>query len=170
MPFNQQQSFPCELTLRKTAKGIRLLRYPVKEIECLYTKPFTLKDYTLRPGENPLSGISANLFDIAMEIEPGHATEFGVRLHETAIAYADGQISCLGRTAGVSPIDGVLALRILVDRTSIETFANHGEISMTSCFLPKNTDTCLDLYAKGGDAQIRSLRVTELKSSWSGHE
>jgi fructan beta-fructosidase len=170
MPFNQQQSFPCELTLRMTAKGIRLFRYPVKEIESLYSKPFKLQDYTLKPGDNPLSEISGDLFDIEMEIEPGDATEFGIRLHETAVTYAEGKVASLGATADVSPIGGLLALRILVDRTSIETFANRGEISMTSCFLPKNINTGLELYAKGGEVKIRSLRVTKLQSSWSSHE
>ena len=33
MPFNQQLSFPCELTLRSTPRGPRLFKWPVKEIE-----------------------------------------------------------------------------------------------------------------------------------------
>ena len=32
MPFNQQMSFPCVLTLRTTDEGIRLYREPVAEI------------------------------------------------------------------------------------------------------------------------------------------
>ena len=31
MPFNQQMSFPCELSLRSTPGGIWLGRQPVKE-------------------------------------------------------------------------------------------------------------------------------------------
>ncbi len=38
MPFNQQMSFPCELTLRKTEDGLRMYRWPVKEISNLYEK------------------------------------------------------------------------------------------------------------------------------------
>ena len=170
MPFNQQQSFPCQLALRTTSKGVRLFRYPVKEIESLYSESLKLKDYTLKPGDNPLSEMSGDLFDIEIDFEPGDAAEFGIRLHETAVTYAEGTVTSLGATANVSPIAGLLALRILVDRTSIETFANRGAVSMTSCFLPKNINTGLEVYAKGGDAKIRSLRVTKLQSSWCSYE
>jgi sucrose-6-phosphate hydrolase SacC (GH32 family) len=167
MPFNQQQSFPCELTLRTTAKGIRLCRSPVREIERLYGETFTLKDKTLKPGENPLSKISGELFDIEMEIEPGDVAEFGLRLHAAGVTWAGGKVSALDCTAEAAAIDGVVHLRILVDRTSIETFANHGALSMTSCFLPKEQTTGIELYAKDGDVNIHSLRVTKLKSCWT---
>jgi len=166
MPFNQQMSFPCRLTLRKTGKGIRLFRYPIKEIETLHDKQFKLAGHTLRPGENPLAEVTGDLFDIDMEVEPG-AAEFGIRLHGQTIAYAGGKVSCLGRTAGVSPAGGKLALRILVDRASIEVYANGGEVSLTSFFLPKEKETGLELYAKGGSVRVRSLTVTKLKSAWA---
>ncbi|RYD36254.1 MAG: glycoside hydrolase family 32 protein, partial [Verrucomicrobiaceae bacterium] len=38
MPFNQQVSFPCELTLRKTSAGILLFRQPIAEISKLHDK------------------------------------------------------------------------------------------------------------------------------------
>jgi sucrose-6-phosphate hydrolase SacC (GH32 family) len=171
MPFNQQMSFPCELTLRTTDKGVRLFRYPIREIETLHDWTTISAGQTL-PGENPLADVSEDLFDIdleveGMEVEPGGA-EFGIRLHGQTIAYAGGKVSCLGRTAGVSPADGRIALRILVDRASIEVFANGGEVSLTSFFLPKEKDTGLELYAKGGDVRVRSLTVTRLKSAWAG--
>ena len=132
----------------------------------LHGESFTLKDHTLEPGDNPLPPISHDLFDIEMQFEPGSATEFGIRLHETAVKVSGGKVWSLGGAAPVSLIDGCVTLRILVDRTSIETFANHGEVSMTSCFLPKQEDTGLELYTKDGNVVIRSLRVTKLKSAW----
>ena len=53
-----------------------------------------------------------------------------------------------------------------MDRTSIETFVNRGQVALPCCYLPKNLNTVLDLYAKGGNVKIRSLRVTKLKSCW----
>jgi sucrose-6-phosphate hydrolase SacC (GH32 family) len=167
MPFNQQMSFPCVLTLRTVKKSLRLFRYPVKEIETLHAERFELADKVLKPGENPLASISGDLFDIRMEVEPGSAAAFGLRLHDQAVVYEGGRISCLGRAATVSPVDGRLRLRVLVDRTSLEVFANDGEVSMTSWFLPKTKDTGLELYAKGGSVRIHSLRVAKLKSAWA---
>ncbi|MDP6544989.1 MAG: glycoside hydrolase family 32 protein [Phycisphaerae bacterium] len=166
MPFNQQMSFPCELSLRTLPEGLRLCRYPIKQIESLHAEKFELAGKVLKPGDNPLSKISGDLFDIEMEIEPGKATEFGLRLHKTAIAYARGKVSCLGASGAVRLIKGKLKLRILIDRTSIEVFANDGELSMSSCFLPKELKTPLELYAKGGEVAIKSLKVRKLKSAW----
>ena len=170
MPFNQQMSFPCQLELRTLSDGIRLCRTPVKEIENLYTEHFTLKDKPLKLDENLLAGISGDLFDIEMEIVPGQADEFGLRLHDRAITYAAGKVSCLGRSAPLSPVDGTVTLRILVDRTSLEVFGNNGEISLTSCFLPKNLETKLELYAMGANAHIKSLKVRKLRSAWKKKE
>src|SRR5207302_5154989 len=37
MPFNQQMTVPCELTLRRTGDGIRLFAIPVRELDTLHT-------------------------------------------------------------------------------------------------------------------------------------
>ncbi|MDP6637390.1 MAG: glycoside hydrolase family 32 protein [Phycisphaerae bacterium] len=167
MPFNQQMSFPCELTLRKLPAGLRLCRYPVKQIESLYAEKFQLADTVLKPGgANPLAKISGDLFDIEMEIVPAKAGEFGLRLHSTAVTHINGRVNCLKAGGAVRLIDGKLKLRILVDRTSIEVFANDGELSMSSCFLPDKQETPLELYAKSGDVAIKSLKVRKLKSAW----
>ena len=61
MPFNQQMSFPCELTLRTTSAGIRLFRQPVKELENIHQTKHSWNDQPLKPGENLLSGIAGDL-------------------------------------------------------------------------------------------------------------
>ncbi len=38
MPFTQQMTFPCELTLRTTAEGVRIVRWPIEVIKDLYEK------------------------------------------------------------------------------------------------------------------------------------
>jgi len=57
-------------------------------------------------------------------------------------------------------------LRILLDRTSLEVFANDGEVSMTSCLLPAKQNTPLELYAKGAEVRVESLTVHKLRSTW----
>ncbi len=167
MPFNQQMSFPCVLELRNLSDGIRLCRMPVKEIENLYEEIFTYEDKVLEEaGVNLLTGISGDLFDIEIIIEPGTTNEFGFRLYDQTIKYSAQNVFCLGKSAPLSPSGGIVKLRILVDRTSIEVFGNDGEISMTSCFLPNDSETGLELYARGPNAWIRSLTVRKLRSSW----
>ncbi len=171
MPFNQQMSFPCELSLRTGPKGILLYRYPVRAIRKLHKEEERIElTGTVAPGENPLAKVRGELFDIRMELEPGGAAECGLRLFGQSITYAKGRLSCLGASADVAPVEGVLKLRILVDRASIEVFANDGEASLTSWFLPKQLETGLELFAKGGNVRVRSLVVAKLRSAWEKGE
>jgi len=168
MPFNQQMSFPCELTLRTTPEGIRLYCQPVREIETIRQKEHTWNEQKLSPSENLLSGISGDLFDIRAEIALGNATEVGLTVRGEKIQYnvVEQQLSCLGKSARLEPLQNNIQLQILVDRTSIEIFGNEGRVSMSSCFLPDLENKSLNLYASGGEATVISMRVYELCSAW----
>lgn len=168
MPFNQQMSFPRVLTLRTTPDGVRLCMMPVKEIEALRTRKHAYCDVALGPGENPLAALEGELWDIEAEIEPGQASEVALMVRGEAVRYdaKNKTLSCLGRSAQLAPQDGRVRIRVLVDRTSIEVFANDGLVTMCSCFLPDLADRSLGLEAKEGKATVRSLMVHELKSAW----
>jgi len=167
MPFNQQMSFPCELTLRTTPEGIRLFREPVRELQSLRGKAHEWHDVDLTAGVDPLAGLTGDLFEIQAELEPGPDAEvtFTIRGQKVTYSASRGIIAALGKEAPVSLEGGRLQLQILVDRTSIEAFVNHGRVVLSSCFLPGATDQGLSLSA-GGDATARSLRVYELKPAW----
>ncbi len=164
MPFNQQMSFPAELTLHATPDGPRLFRMPVAEIAKLRAKTHTWTDLTVS-DEKPLDGLAGDLFEVSADIDVGTAAEVGlvVRGEPITCSVKNHTLTALG-TAPLNLVDGRLTLRVLVDRTSIETFANSGRVSLTSCFLP--TQEGIALFARGGTAKVKSLEVTELKSAW----
>jgi levanase/fructan beta-fructosidase len=170
MPFNQQITFPCELTLRTFPEGIRMCRYPVSEIEKLQTSDFVLNNRTLAPGENPLAGIKGELFDIAAEVDLSKSDcdeiVFNVRGNIVKYNLRDKQLDSCGTCAELLPRSGMLQLRILVDRMSVESFGNHGEISMTNIAQAHDTEPALSLHTIGGDVVIKSLAVHELSSIW----
>lgn len=166
MPFNQQMSFPCELNLRTTIEGVRLCRWPVKEIESLYAETVALKDAALKPGENPLKDVAGELFDIQLGIEPRTATEFGLRVHGKSVAWSDGRLSCMGGAAALPAAGGRVNVRVLVDRTTIEVYGGRGEVSISSCVVPDDPlSAALELYAAGGEARILEATVRRLRSS-----
>lgn len=169
MPFNQQLSFPCDLTLRSFPEGLRICRLPAKEIAGLYQKKHAWKDEVVRPGENLLKGVSGDLFDIQVQVDLAGARTFGVTCRGEAVTYSaeKGTLACLGREAKVDAAGGRLALRILVDRTSMEVFADDGKVSMSSCFLPDPEKPGLELSSDGGSPKILSMTVYELKSAWA---
>ena len=168
MPFNQQMLFPVELTLRTTDEGIRMFAEPVREIEKIHGKRHAWKAETLEPGRNLLSGIEGELFHIVAEFEIGDAGEFGFVIRGTPVAYnvEKQEISCNANNAKLVPADGKIRLEILVDRTSIEIFGNHGRVYMPiGVILPEDNKT-LETFTKDGSTKIDSLEVYELRSAW----
>ena len=163
MPFNQQLTFPCDLKLHAQAGGLRIFRKPAPEIERLHSQEHTWKDLSLAPGAAKPIEVSGDLFHILAQVElpPGSALTF--RLRGASVTVTDRSVACLSKPAPVA--SGVKTLEILVDRTSIETFANDGETSVSACFLP--SENRLAVECAQGPVTIRSLTVYELKSMYS---
>ncbi len=173
MPFNQQISFPCELTLRTFPEGVRMCRYPVREIEKLHAVEFAVKDRILTPEENPLSRISGRAFDILAEVDLSRSDcaemVFTVCGNQVKYNVSDRQLDSCGSVVELKPRSGLLQLRILVDRMSVETFGNLGEISMTNVTnvaCAQDAKPTLSLQVFGGNGFITSLSVHELNSIW----
>src|SRR5581483_911868 len=64
MPFHQEISFPCELTLHATPQGLRLFRQPVKELAALRRAPDVWRNRTIRAGETLALEPSGELFEV----------------------------------------------------------------------------------------------------------
>ena len=142
MPFNQQMSFPCELTLHTTPEGIRLFRRPVREIEKLEASKHSWGNRALKPGENLPYAMSGELIELRAEIKLGTATEFGFTVRGEKVAYdvAKSELVCLDKAAPLAVDEEIITLQVLLDRTSIEVFGNDGQVSLQTCFLADQAD------------------------------
>ena len=89
--------------------------------------------------ENLLEGIHTDLLEIRAEIAPGDAREVIFSIRGEAVRYEQKsrRLSCGGSSARVPQGEDTVRLHLLVDRTSIEVFADDGAVSMSSCFLPQ---------------------------------
>ncbi len=159
MPFNQQMSFPCELRLRKFSDGLRVCRTPVREIASLRGREHRWRNLRVKPGANPLAELRGDLFEIEAEME-AQDIEFTIR--GQALRIAAGKISCLGTTADLGPVQGRLSLQVLIDRSSVEVFANQGRVSLSNCFLPQPENKSLAVSSPTA-ARLASLTVRELR-------
>jgi len=100
---------------------------------------------------------------ILAEVEIPDGSSLNFRIRGTPVTLTNQAVACKSDPA---PVTGhVKTVEILVDRTSIETFVNEGEVSLSACFLPAGDR--LELASDQGPARIRSLRVFEIKSMWS---
>ena len=167
MPFNQQMSFPSELTLHRTAAGLRLYRLPVAQLDSLHAAHLAFSGL-LKAGENPLAQLAGDLFDLRVEIAPPAKGEIKLSLRGTDLVYdaARNELRLLGKKATVAPIDGIVKLQVLLDRSSIEVFANDGAVTMSSCFIPSRQKGVPPLVLSGPGAKVKSLDIWNLKSCW----
>jgi fructan beta-fructosidase len=168
MPFNQCMFFPTELTLRTTPDGVRLCANPVPAIESLRRKTHRIAPGAYDIRSNPLAGIEGELLDIVAELPIGDVDAISFNLRGVAVVYNHrrGLLSCDGWAAPLRPVQGLLRLRILVDRTTVEVFANDGQVYLPTAACPVPGDRSLSLRARRSDLVVKHLEIHELESAW----
>ncbi len=164
MRFNQMMTFPSELTLRTTNEGVRLFIEPVDEINLLHRKKHKWDNIEIS-GENKdlLSGIQAELLHIKAEFEIKTANRFGITVNGHTISYDMNH----NRLNGVflSPDDNRIYLEILIDRNSVEIYANHGRLYLASANNSVENQKQIVLFSQG-KTLLNNLEIYELKSIW----
>lgn len=172
MPFNQQMGIPFELKLRTIPSvGLRLTKLPVREVERLRHGQKELANRVLSPGDNALAGITGDAFDIEAELEPDTAMEISLTAQGQRLVWSQGRLS-IGDASITAPLNReVLKLRVVIDRTSLEAYANDGAASMTVAFVPPAREAVvLSLECKGGHAKIITLRLWQMHSIWQADD
>jgi fructan beta-fructosidase len=190
-PWRSAMSVPRELLLRNARDGWRLLQSPARELEKLRGKRHRLGRSSLVEAGDWLKGRSftSELLDVEAEFAvPPHTAPFGfiisnrageetrLRLDPAAGRLSldrtrSGRIDFSGTFSGVhhAPValrDGRVSLRILLDTSSIEVFANGGEAVLTDLILPTGNGHALGMFTEGAGPRVTNLRVHELKSAW----
>lgn len=189
-PWRSAQSIPRSVQVRAIDGTPRLVQRPVKELRQLREDPVSLNEQTLQAGITPLGddGLSGRTLELVAEFEPGTAETVGlnVRVGEderTRIGY-DAQAGAVfvdRADAGVddfhdafaardeAPLplrDGRVKLHVLVDRSSVEVFANDGARVLTHRIFPDASSDGVELFAEGGTAQLTRLDAWSLRSIW----
>ena len=173
--LNSLITFPIELTLRRTACGLRLHQNPVAELESLRTGTMSVPDGTMVSDDAPLSVRPAGrLLDIELELTPSGAGALTleilgkqIRLDLQAMelqfheALEDNDVR-----APLVPVDGRLDLRLLVDTIFLEIFSARGRYyTPVRCAFPQAAGA-VHLRTTGGAVRVERLRIHELRSIW----
>lgn len=180
-------TIPRELSLVSTpGGGLTLAQLPVREL-CGLRDGCLVRlegDVSVADASSEVEGLSADSLDIVVELHPMSAREVGLcvlvgRDERTVVGYdAERGALFVDRTrsgdvsfhpafaercfAPVALDDGLLRLRILVDRSSVEVFAQEGRTVISSGVFPSPASRGLGLYAEGGAPRIRLLEVHRL--------
>lgn len=169
MPFNQCLSVPMELSLRSTPDGWRLGWLPVPELNALRRGSRVVPAGPLHPGQNPLQDFHGPSLDMEIEIEPGEARWIVFGCNGTSLTYdvRTAELICRGVKVPVR-LDGKgrLGLRLLLDRTSLEVFAENGLVYFPTALTFSSVPEPPALTAVGGTALIHRLVLHEMASAW----
>jgi fructan beta-fructosidase len=168
MPFNQQMTVPCQLTLRSSGKGVRMFAQPVKELEGLRGLKTGYYDRTVQAGQEKLAEFSAELLDLDASFQVGKAHQFGLVVRGVPVSYdvKKQTITCHTCSARLKAHEGKVQVRVLVDRGSVEVFANDGAAALSVGVVPGAKDRSVQLFSRDGTTSLRSLEVHELRSAW----
>ncbi|MFC0559215.1 glycoside hydrolase family 32 protein [Halalkalibacter alkalisediminis] len=189
-PWRSAMSIPRQVELIENKKGqIKLIQKPVVELEGLRQKVKEIKNEVACAERNLLSDVQADVFELVAELEDVTATEFGLKVRkstegqETTIGYevksetlfvdrthsgeSDFSEEFSGRhSVQIAKKDGKLQLRMFVDRSSVEVFANEGEAVFTNLIFPDEESKGLELYVVGGEIRVHSLVIYPLTTTW----
>ena len=163
MPFNQQISFPCELTLRSTPQGLRVFRQPIREIALLHQGQDAWTNRVLRAGQTLRLAPAGREFHLQASVNIPEGAKLTFNLRGVPVILTAKTIESDHSPVAVQ--DRIKTVELLIDRASIEVFVNQGEISSTRFALPKESG--LSVKAEGGTVTIESLTLFTLKSAWT---
>lgn len=191
-PWKGVLSIPRELYLVDTDEGLRLAQRPVSELESLQGEPLTWSNESVTPQTtNLLTGLSGSAYEVEAELElpeSGAASEFGFQVREggdqkTVVGYRSATNTLFVdrsksgfihfsdkfttlHEAIVKPVNRTISLRLLIDESSLEVFADGGKKTFTELIFPDGARDGLTLYAKGGEIKVVSLKVYPLRNVW----
>jgi sucrose-6-phosphate hydrolase SacC (GH32 family) len=188
-PWRGQMTVPRKLALRRTSDGIRLFQLPVDSLDRLRTTKVIASGADIAAVNQKLHAADLTqqrTFEFAAAIDPGSAQEVGWRiLHQDGTATVVGydrskRTLFIDRThsgdVSFSPdfpsrmdarlqIDRSLNVQVLVDRSSVEVFADGGRVAMTSLDFPLDGASGIEAYANGGTPANLAVTLWALNST-----
>ncbi|MFS0783980.1 glycoside hydrolase family 32 protein [Bacillus sp. 1P06AnD] len=164
----------------------KVIMKPVTELKMLRKENHTISKTELNE-EEAITAIKGDLLEIELEysLKDVTANEFGICLRrsedgteKTVIGVNMDEANIfIDRTASGKGVTGVrktmidleketCKIHIYLDRSSVELFANGGEVNMTSRIYPDPTSLHISLFAKGGKVTLIKSNIWTLEDVW----
>lgn len=210
MPFNNSMLFPVELRLKETSKGIRLCPKPIDAIFSLHDKAIIAENKSIKEINEMLEagGNLGDLLHIKLKLKNVQG-KFMLLVNGATITidankdtlYCKGNlkppVKPIARTAidvngevkGPVNTNGMVELEVLLDKITLEIFANDGELYMPiglyfhpdfkaglvgKPYIKTGTMPFMDVYKRGikiiyddENTKIIDFEVYTMKSIWN---
>ena len=184
--WSGQLTVPRALTLSEDGA---LLANPIAELTKLRVSTAEFGSFKVARNERFLVSEDAEAVEIELEVDLGgkgsleRADRFGFEVHKTpdghhSYVYYDDLAGRVGvdqrlthageRGYRAAQVEGdTLSLRILIDRGSIEVFANGGAATLTSFSFPADGPRAIELVSENAPVTVRDLKVHTLGTIWA---
>ena len=168
MPFNCGMDFPVQLALQTTGSTPLIYVNPVNEVTLLRTSTNAWPAQALANGVNVMAKTTGEAFELDAKFQPATSDQITFNLGGTPVTYdsINQRIDCEGITNALSPSNGVVGLHFLVDRGFLEIYANAGLLYMPMSINPVAGQQPLSLVASGTGAQLATMNLYNLGSTW----
>jgi fructan beta-fructosidase len=185
-PWRGANTIPRELALQVVEQQVHLTSLPVKELDLLNAKSFSLKNLKVKGSVDLTAKTGNSLGLFRLDVTAPSSDDFSVILSNKAgseliIGYSatDNQFYIDRSRSGkvdfergfgkkhIAPRiarDGNISFSLIADVASVELFADNGLSVMTDIFFPDQPMSDLSIHSVSG-ITLDSLRYTTLKSS-----
>ena len=184
-PWRSSMTVPRTLSLRKVGDGYRLLQKPVRELNTIREGTKLADNVSLPQASNHLNDLKAELLDVKLTIAGNQSLTLSFfknnkeRAAQIRIDSMAGELvfdrSTIGNSefhrqfagihrAPLRAVNGKVSLRILLDTSSVEIFANDGESVISDKIFPDSGPWQFEI---AGDraATLELLETSRLKAA-----
>ncbi len=189
-PWRGQMTIPRRLAFKTLPQGIRLVQQPVEAVAGLRERHLAWQGEGVSQLNRRLTAAGAlgGTFEIRSTVAFPNGEEAGVKLLENESSYtlvgynqARGELFVDRTHSGhvdfskdfavrtVAPLNigsASLELTILVDRSSVEVFAQGGRVAITDLVYPASDASGVEFYSRGGETGHIKFDAWSLRSAW----
>lgn len=180
--FRGAMTLPREVELKRTEYGIRLFQRPVRELNNYREEKIVISDHMIDPASSLTIEINKNTYELSTEFEDieddviidmqkKDSTNVLVRYNKKSnkLLMSRGNSGnsdfhedfLKDFEANLLPCD-TLKVQIIVDKCSVEIFANDGEAVITNLIFPFEEGSLIKISVPKGNAKIKTLNLYEL--------
>jgi sucrose-6-phosphate hydrolase SacC (GH32 family) len=161
-------AFTLPRILTMAADG-HLRQDPPVELSQLRGQAHNLQDVKLNNATNHLDAPRGDTLELSVEFQAGDAKQFGLMLRcsdagapGVLVSFDGREIEVAGAKSKLSLDEGKLRLRVFLDRSVLEVYANE-QACFSRVIYPGERDLGLAVFARGGTATVRSLEAWSMK-------
>lgn len=180
-------TLPRVLTLIKEEAGIRVRQQPVREVISLRDSTRRSTTQTIQQQTRIYHAPVRELLELEASVSWECVARFGLKLSTAEQEYTligfdavSGEFYIDRTRSGESGFcpefackhgakrshadRSTVKLRLFIDQSSVELFADEGRIVLTDQIFPQGKETTLDWFVEGGEITVESVHVHTLKS------